>query len=241
MVDRPLGFDSPFLEVLETQQQRDVSRAAQYARQAVESLGKLSLDAAVYCFSGPSGAHVAQFDRACDDDGKLLTAGFAESRARRIHPFTLLLALQNQVPAVLSMSLQLRGPCLSIFESAISFATIFPLAVGHLAAGRSVLVVLSSAAGEAEERARTTLFRQPRECFEGAVAMRLGTSNGLGRLGSGVVGDSVLDLWNELAVYEPVLMPGISILMAMVGKQPNANIVLRDDSGGQGRFSWEAV
>ncbi len=242
VVTRDLGIVSPWLSIVQqAEDRRSSSPAAQYALMAASKLATSPTKMAMICFSGPSGAHISRFDGACDSQKQLVSDGFAATRHRKIHPFTLLLALQNQVPAMLSMQLGMLGPCTNMFESGTSFAFALPLIEAYLRGGFRVLVVMSSAADRLEERQRTASFRASKKSFEGAICVVFDRKGELGHIKAESEHAEWLDLWYDLNVIEPVLMPGVGLLKAIHGKAKQVRVGLRDDTGFESSFCWEAV
>lgn len=151
------------------------SPGAVAAMTAAEGLPGLTPDVAVVAVTTALGPMVAAFDKAwlAADGGALVGPGFAQTRARRIHPFTLLKALDNQVPACLARELGLLGPCRHFHDSADLWPVV-ALNVRDLAAqhGRVVLVAAHVRHGDEEETKRRysarTLAVPDRE---GAVAL----------------------------------------------------------------------
>ncbi len=131
---------------------RATAPGASYAVEAVGALDRDLGDAAVFTFAGPPGSALHLFEAGRESaDGPLVSAGFGRERSRRIHPFTVLLALQNQVAATLSLELGLRGPCCSTTDAAAAFVDLLPN-MAMAMRDRPVLAVFASAANRAEHR-----------------------------------------------------------------------------------------
>jgi hypothetical protein len=207
--------------------QRAVAPSASYALEAVTDLGADLGRAAIFTFAGPPGSVVHLFDPAREPaGGRLVSAGFGRDRSRRVHPFTVLLALQNQVAATLSLELGLRGPCCSTAESAAAFVDLLPnmaMAVRE----RPVLAVFASAANRAEQRSRGIHQCGAERFVEGAVALLFQEE---GELGSVAPGDGEGEPFAELPepCYAPVLEPGLSILLALARGLDSARFEIRE-------------
>jgi hypothetical protein len=224
---------------------RTVSSAAGYALEAVRTLGALPDELALYTFSGPPGSTVHLFDRARDQspDGRLLGPDFPR-RARRIHPFTLLVSLHNQVPATLSLELGLRGPSCNAVDDPSAFVDLLPNMTAHYERG-PVLAVLSSAADRAEERSRQRHLTGCTTGIEGAIALlfnadgRLGTISPGGGTASQTVAAGELVEAEQRWPFAPCLEPGLAILLALARGDRNASFVIRQP-GRSLEFSWSS-
>ncbi|MCB1044004.1 MAG: hypothetical protein KDC35_13755 [Acidobacteria bacterium] len=214
---------------------RDRSLAAQYAHLAVSRLTLPSKDVALLCLSGASGAFLKRFDAACGPGGGLFEQGFSE-RARRIHPFTLLWALQNQVPAALSIDFALKGPCLNLFESSTGLAHTYPWIQSQFGSGRTVLLVLCAAGDRDEERTKVARMRASEEGLEGAVAIHLSPEPGLGWLSTGH--HPVL---SPRPFREPVLAAGEALIEFVTSGISHASCTFADDVGRCLTLNWEAA
>jgi hypothetical protein len=194
---------------------RATAPGASYAVEAVQALGTDLHDAAVFTFAGPPGSALHLFDAGRESkDGPLVSAGFGRDRSRRIHPFTVLLALQNQVAATLSLELGLRGPCCSTTDSAAAFVDLLPNMALALR-DRAVLAVFASAANRAEHRSRGIHESGLSAFVEGAVALLFLEE---GELGSVAADDPIGGVESGATLagrYAPVLEPGLSILLAL--------------------------
>jgi hypothetical protein len=208
---------------------RAVSPAASYAVEAAGALQAPLADAALYTFAGPPGSVLHLFDPARETDGRLVSPGFGRDRSRRIHPFALLLGLQNQVASTLSLELGLRGPCTSATDSAAAFADLLPnLALE--ARERGVLAVFASAADRAEHRGRGIWETGADAVLEGAVALLFTASGELGELSAASDphdGDP-LETATPRSPFAPVLEPALSILAALGDRRDAARIEVRE-------------
>jgi hypothetical protein len=190
--------------------------------------------APVFTFAGPPGSALSLFDAGRDpESGRLVSTGFGRERSRRIHPFTVLLALQNQVAATLSLELGLRGPCCSTTDSAAAFVDLLPN-IAMAARQEPVLVVLASAADRAEHRSQG-LHRSGIEAFvEGAVALLFASDGQLGSVGrdqdrdTDTCASAPIDPVAELGRYAPVLEPGLAILLALARGLDRARFTVRE-------------
>jgi hypothetical protein len=206
---------------------RAIAPGASYAVDAVTALDADLGRAAVFTFAGPPGSALHLFDAARESgDGPLVSAGFGRDRSRRIHPFTVLLALQNQVAATLSLELGLRGPCCSTTDSAAAFVDLLPNMAMALR-DRPVLAVLASAANRAEHRSRAIHESGLESFVEGAVALLFREE---GELGSVAADDGEGGAFTRPrdACYAPVLAPGLSILLALARGLDQARFEIRE-------------
>lgn len=162
------------------------SAASAYAIAAVEALDLGNDEPALYCVSGPTGSTLHHFDPACDTaKGESLSdTDFARRRSRKIHPFTLLLGIQNQVAANLSLRFGWNGPCCNGVESSAAFVDLIP-SMELALRKRPALVVMSSAGDRREDRSWYQYRAPGKTILEGAVAL-LFTPRG--RLGEVTVG-----------------------------------------------------
>ena len=229
---------------------RDPRRAtapgASYAVEAVQALGMDLRDAAVFTFAGPPGSALHLFDAGRESkNGPLVSAGFGRDRSRRIHPFTVLLALQNQVAATLSLELGLRGPCCSTTDSAAAFVDLLPN-MAMAARDRAVLAVFASAANRAEHRSRGIHESGLSAFVEGAVALlflpegELGSvaaEDQIGGVESGAARWAPSGLSEASSRYAPVLEPGLSILLALARGLESARFEIHEP-GRTTAFRW---
>lgn len=151
------------------------SPGAVAAISAAEGLPGLTPDLAVVAVTTALGPMVAAFDKAWQAaaGGPLVGPGFAQTRARRIHPFTLLKALDNQVPACVARECRLLGPCRH-FHDSVDLWPVVALNLADLAqqCGRVLLVVVHVRDGDEEEtkhRYQARSLAVPEQ--EGAVAL----------------------------------------------------------------------
>ncbi|MDX1384604.1 MAG: hypothetical protein R3190_13210 [Thermoanaerobaculia bacterium] len=223
------------------------SVAAAYALRAVTALPLPPAAApALYTFSGPSGSTIHLFDKAwkAAADGRLLGPDFPR-RSRRIHPFTLLLSLHNQVAATLSLELGLRGPAMNLVDSPAGFVDLLPnLALE--ATRRDVLVVFSSAANRAEERSRLVHETGCEAGLEGAVALLFRADGGLGSVAQAQSTDGAVRVRAGAAApgggrwpFGPGLEPGCGLLLALADGSGHTRIEVGGDSHRR-CFEWRA-
>ena len=253
---------APGVECVEMREpRRATAPGASYAVDAVRALAAATAgaatagadldDAAVFTFAGPPGSALHLFDAGRESkDGPLVSPGFGRDRSRRIHPFTVLLALQNQVAATLSLELGLRGPCCSTTDSAAAFADLLPN-MAMAARDRTVLAVFASAANRAEHRSRG-IHESGLDAFvEGAVALLFLEEGELGSVAAddqsgGVEGGAAAGARDVLLAplaeprwappglpatserYAPVLEPGLSILLALARGLDSARFEIRE-------------
>jgi hypothetical protein len=200
------------------------------ASYAVEAVGALDRDlggAAVFTFAGPPGSALHLFEAGRESaDGPLVSAGFGRERSRRIHPFTVLLALQNQVAATLSLELGLRGPCCSTTDAAAAFVDLLPN-MAMAMRDRPVLAVFASAANRAEHRTYGIHQSGITSLVEGAVALLFEEE---GALGSVAPDDGTGAPFTppSSARYAPVLEPGLAILLALARGLDSARFEIRE-------------
>jgi len=215
--------------------QRDISPAAAYALRACELLRLEPKPQALITLSGPSGSTLTAFDKAwLRAKGKpLVSPGFGTSRYKRIHPFTLLRSLQNQVPAVLSMKLDLRGPCLNAVDSAMGLSYLLTNAKVLLQHRAPILIVMTAAGFRDEDRSlRRHRHGSPDE-IEGAIALLVGRSGGLGRLQLGRSGSD-----GVTPPLPPALQAGLHLLAAVTGREAHSTWRVCDDRHWT-EMSWE--
>jgi len=201
-------------------EQRSVSPAASYAVDAVTALEAPRANAALFTFAGPPGSCLRLFQPARDAAGALVGPGFGVERSRHIHPFTVLLALQNQVAATLSMRLDLRGPCCSTTDSAAAFVDLLPN-MALAARARPVLAVFASAARAEHLAARARPAGET--LVEGAVALLFTAGGELGSVGAdappeaGEATDPTANgyLKPYASLVAPSLEPGLAVLYAL--------------------------
>lgn len=178
--DRPVAElqDMPNVVQIPTAKARKAfCPASIYALSATRMLTLPSTDIPLFTISGSTGATVDAFDNAWrrSSDGTLTGGDFAQSRYKRIHPLTLIRSLQNQVPSVLSMELELTGPCLNTLDSACALVDLLPNINAHLQDHGHALVVMASAGSRLEEQTKHRAHFPDVPEFEGAVAIHLTT------------------------------------------------------------------
>lgn len=164
---------------------KTLSPVAQYALAAVRDLGiNLLPETGLVSLCGATGCLVDRFDRAWQKsrDGQLTGTDFASRRYRRIHPFTLISSLQNQIAASLSMELGLQGPAMNAIASDNGVAYLLPTIAAMLERCPLVLLVLASAGNRGEEAVKLEALQQNADRCEGAVAFAFGKEQGHGRL-----------------------------------------------------------
>ncbi len=217
-------------------EEKTMSACAAYALAAATALGPIREDAALICVSGPTGATVTAFEKAwrASKDGRLTGPGFGKSRYKRIHPFTLVRCMQNQVPAMLSMRLGLKGPCLNAVESATALAWLLPNAAAALERSPELLLVMASAGFREEERAKQLNFIDERDGLEGAVCLRATRDGALGRLST----IEPLSPPPARLPVEPALEAGIRILGCIAENARDRVIPLKDRSGRTAFLHW---
>ena len=218
------------------------SPASIYAIQAVENLGVRDLDPALYCICGPVGSSVRLLEKARDpESGVLVGAGFAR-RSRRIHPFTLLLSLQNQVAATLSLHFGWRRACMNSMDEPTSFVDLIPSMEMRQAEG-SVLLLMTSAAGRLDDRSWHHHRDPGRPIIEGAIALLFENEGGLAEIRSATQSSGSKpagpELFGELPAA-PGLEAGLACLSSLARRADRDLYELR----GAGRsvfFEWRAA
>ena len=213
---------------------KTTSPCAEYAMLALETLRDRLKNPALVSLCGPTGSTVAAFDKAwqASEDGRLTGPDFGRRRARRIHPFTLVKSLQNQVPATLSMRFDLTGPCLNLLDSSRSLAWVLPNIEAMIKQCGQVLLVLSTACDREEERVKLNVLQPKRASIEGAICFLLNDGPGLGSIEGVKAG--VADT-SEMGA--PVLDGGIQLLRAVTGESSSV-IELKDGDVGGAAISW---
>ncbi len=198
------------------------SPASAYAIAAVEALDLGDDEPALYCVSGPTGSSLHHFDRACDPakGESLHDTDFARRRARKIHPFTLLLGIQNQVAAHLSLHFGWNGPCCNGIESSAAFVDLIP-SMELALRKRPALVVMSSAAGRCEDRSWCQYRAPGKRILEGAVALLFAPRGNLGevtlgpRRGALKIGRGANTSPFEKWPVAPCMEAGLAVLWAL--------------------------
>jgi len=214
------------------------SAIAVYAEQAVARMAPDPMGLGLVCLSGPCGPMVDAFDKAWQrsPDGSLTGPGFGAHRAKRIHPFTLLRSLQNQVPAILSMNLGITGPCINALDSATGLACLLPNIAAQLTRCRAILLVMA-AAGEGLEEGSKRKARVPGASgLEGAICLLLTRDAALGTLELAQPDRDCRPAVEDLAA--PVLAPGVTLLRHLALGSQEALITNTDESGFQSAVFW---
>jgi len=223
------------------------SAAAQYADRAASALKPHGSGIGLVTLAGPSGSMVGAFDNAwrLAGPGNPLTGpGFGKRRSRRIHPFTLVTSLQNQVAATLSMKYGLTGPCLNALDAPSALAVLLPNIQIMLLRTPAVLLVLASAGGREEEWASQRFLTPDAEPLEGALCFLLTAGTGLGYLetGSSLSGEEYLAPATTTDVSAaPILGPGIALLKCIREHKPETVITLKDYGGYTARLRWRST
>ena len=170
------------------EKKKTLAPVSAYALAAVADLEMdLPEETGLACVCGPTGILVDAFDRAWQKsgDGRLTGTDFASRRYRRIHPFTLIPSLQNQVAASLSMELGLTGPCMNVISSETGMAYLLPSVAAMLTRTPLVLLVIASAGYRGEEVRKLAAMGRTEGACEGAVVFALAKSGGRGLLSLG--------------------------------------------------------
>lgn len=229
-------------EVAPAQAQQTRSPAAIYAIQAVEDLGLPDLDPALYCICGPVGSSVHLLEKARDPEtGVLVGAGFAK-RSRRIHPFTILLSLQNQVAATLSLQFGWRRACMNCMDEPTSFVDLIPSMEMRQPEG-AVLLLLTSAAGRLDDR-NWHRYRDPgRPVMEGAIALLFEAEGELAEIRSVAQSPGSKSAGPELfgeSCVAPGLEAGLACLSSLSRRASRDLYELRGSGGHSAFFEWRA-
>ena len=216
-----------------------VSEAAAFAIEAAQLVDLDGREPALFCITGTVGSSLHYFDKARESSsGRLLAPGFAR-RSRRVHPFTVLLALQNQVAAELSLHFGWKGPCSSSIDSAAAFVDLLPNIESSLEQ-RPALVVMSSAAGRSEDRSWVVYQSRRQRIVSGAVALLFEPNGRLGDVRHPTAPGSALrpdqDLFEEDLVA-PQLEAGLAILWSMGRGLERARFEIGPESR-QAHFEW---
>lgn len=226
------------------QHQKTHSPAARYALAAL-ALMPGPLPHPLVCLSGPTGATVEAFAKAygAASDGRLTGAGFATRRYRKIHPFTLLRSLQNQVAAVIAMEHGLRGPSINALESATALAYLLPSLRALLRRHNEVLLVMTSAGDRLEELAKFHCFQSETATLEGAVCFVLSSQSGVGEISAAhPAGEEPSDREifpsRALTPFAPALAGGLALLQCFLERNPSRVIQLSDFSGHEAHIQW---
>lgn len=225
---------------------RLLSPCAVYAVAAVELLETDLTSTGLVCVSGPTGSTCAAFDRAWQRsaDGRLVSAGFGRGRFKHIHPFTLIRSLQNQVPAVLSMSFGMKGPCLNVLESVTALASVLPNIEAMLPRCPRVLLVLAAAGARGEERSKMEFLAPGRMLVEGAICFlfsRTTESGALGQVGPGRIARDLESGKQENPAANPAgppLSAGVELLRCIAAGLEERQIPLHDFFRCQSAIRW---
>ncbi|MDJ0839793.1 MAG: hypothetical protein QNK37_24975 [Acidobacteriota bacterium] len=214
---------------------RTSSAAAAYAQEAVAAMRPASENLALACLCGPGGPMVSAFDAAWkrSPDGRLTGPGFA-ARSRRIHPFTLLRSLQNQVAAHLSITFGIQGPCFNALQNPTALAWMLPQLEYLASVHRGVLLVLAGAGEQMEEGARRKAAVPHAPGIEGAVCLLLTRDSALGTLEATEADSGFTPDPHECAA--PVPMTGIGILRMLAASSACLQLVDRD--GTRAALRW---
>ena len=228
--------------VAQPQASQTRSPASIYAIQAVEDLGIQDRDPALYCICGPVGSSVRLLEKARDpESGVLVGAGFAR-RSRRIHPFTILLSLQNQVAATLSLHFGWRRACMNSMDEPTSFVDLIPSMEMRQAEG-AVLLLMTSAAGRLDDRSWHH-YRDPGQpVVEGAITLLFENEGELGEIRTATQNDGSKRAGSELFRERPAapgLEAGLACLSSLARHADRDLYELRG-AGRSAYFEWRAA
>jgi hypothetical protein len=228
-------------------------RSAPASTYAVDALSRLEVptNARVITISGPPGEliHFMEPVRQRSSDGRLMGPDLAR-RLRRLHPYALLLSLQNQVAASISMEFGLTGPCVNLIEGATAFAD--ALCVMEPARDReTTLLVMSSAADRSEQRELTRLNFPDSELVEGAICFLFSPDGELGLVGATASGEAPSEHAQANPEEKPASLPpgwphapclegGMCILWALASGIASERFWLSDGHGYQASFDWRS-
>jgi len=215
---------------------RNVSPSAAYALLACRKLSQ-PLPEALLCISGPTGSTVQAFDAAWKmaEGGALISPGFVR-RSRKIHPLTLLRSIQNQVAAIVSMHLNIKGACLNVLESGLPNALINLQAM--LSRNPRILVVMSSASFRLEEASKHRYLHGESGALEGAICFTVSGQNGLGTLLKGAQ-DGIDVIPATYVNVAPALTGGMEVIAALLKGQNKCSWRLGE--GQHSVLSWKAA
>jgi len=207
--------------------------ATDYAKQAFARLPERSPETGLICLSGPSGPMVQAFDTAWRraPDGRLTGPDFP-TRARRIHPFTLLRALGNGVCAGLSMGFGLRGPALNVLDQATAPVWLMPRIAEMLHQCPAVVLVMTDAGGRLEEGTKRRARTGDPSMLEGAICLLLTAEPGLGRLSMAEPDQ------DSSRMLTPCLTLGLAILESLATGGSPTLITLTDSDGTRAALRW---
>lgn len=247
---RPLGACMDLPNVTLVEHASEQQRRAPASTYAIEALSRLEVptDARVVTISGPPGElmHHVEPIRQRSRDGRLMGPDLAR-RLRRLHPYALLLTLQNQVAASISMEFGLTGPCVNLIEGATAFAD--ALRIMELAKDReTTLLVMSSAADRPEQRELTRLKLPDSVLVEGAICFLFSRDGELGLVGAPTPGQAV-DRPNPEGgpatnlppgwPHAPCLQGGMCVLWALASGMRSERFWLSDGHGYEASFDWQ--
>ena len=225
-------------------------RRAPASAYAIDALSRLEVpsDARVVTISGPPGEFVHYLEpiRQRSRDGRLMGPDLAR-RLRRLHPNALLLSLQNQVAASISMEFGLRGPCVNLIEGATAFAD--ALRILERAKDRETsLLVMSSAADRSEQRELTRLKFPDSVLVEGAICFLFSPDGELGLVGTATAGKAADRPTPEGGPatnlppgwpHAPCLQGGMCVLWALASGMQSERFRLSDGHGYEASFDWQ--
>jgi hypothetical protein len=251
VLTRPLGACMDLPNVALVEKAAEQQRRAPASTYAIDALSCLDVptDARVVTISGPPGefVHFLEPIRQLSPDGRLMGPNLAR-RLRRLHPYALLLSLQNQVPASISMEFGLSGPCVNLIEGATTFAD----ALRILELGKdqeTALLVMSAAADRSEQRELARLENSDRVIVEGAICLLFSPDGALGLVGGPTPERSVNgptpegDPETKLPPdwpHAPCLQGGMCVLWALASGVPSERFWLSDGHGYEVPFDWRA-
>ena len=214
---------------------------AAYAVRAFSGLNADPESLGLVCISGPSGSTVDAFDRAWQaaNGGTLTGPGFGPHRSKRIHPFTLVKSLQNQVPAALSMKFGLKGPALNLLEADSSLAHVLPNIEIMLQRCRAVALAMAAAGDRAEERIKLKSLDPGIRGLEGAACFLLTRESTLGYLEASEPVECEKTTSIETGSCPPILEPAIGLLRCIANKDRGRLLHLRDRHGHRTQLRWK--
>ena len=246
---RPLGACMDLPNVTLVEKASEQHRQAPASTYAIEALSRLDLpaDPRVITISGPPSElmHYVRPIKERSADGRLMGPGLAR-RLRRLHPYALLLALQNQSTASISMAFGLRGPCVNLIEGATAFVD--ALRILELGKDReTTLLVMSSAADRFEKRELARLEFPDLVLVEGAICLLFSPQGELGLVGATALGDASQANPEEKPAsfppgwpHAPCLEGGMCILWALASGIASERFWLSDGHGYQASFDWQS-
>ncbi len=251
---RPLGTCMDLPNVTLVEYEDDEQRRAPASAYALDALSRLEVptDARVVTISGPPGKFIHHMEpiRQRSPDGRLMGPKLAR-RLRRLHPYGLLLCLQNQVSAAISMEFGLTGPCMNLIEGTTAFAD----ALCTLEGGKdheTTLLVMSSAADRPEQRELTKLKFPDSVLVEGAICFLFSPDGELGLVGATASGRATSEPKKTNPEERPASLPpgwphapclegGMCVLWALASGIPSKRFWLSDGHGYQTSFDWQKL